>query len=321
LLDDGSVRCWGRNDQGQCGYGHDEFLTHLVPSDLGTVELDGTAVALTTSSNHTCALLDDGAVRCWGRNGTAQLGLGHTENIGDDEKPGSQPAVDVGGDVVQIAALGNHTCALLDGGAVRCWGLGSEGRLGYGNTLMIGDDELPSSAGDINLGITAVQIGGGTFHTCVRGDNGNVRCFGDGLDGALGYGSFEDIGDDEVPAQVGNTKIGTGVEVLASGAGHNCVVTDLATVRCWGRDNVHQLGLPGGVEDIGDDEPPSVPFAVEVGGSVVQLALGRFHSCALLEHGAVRCWGDGTHGALGYGNAVTIGDDETPADAGDVPVF
>jgi alpha-tubulin suppressor-like RCC1 family protein len=321
LLDDGAVRCWGRNNQGQCGYGHDDFLTDVIPSSLGTVDLGGTAVALTAGSNHTCALLDDGTVRCWGRNVTAQLGLGHTENIGDDETPASQPAVDVGGDVVQIAGAGYHTCAALEGGAVRCWGLGTFGRLGYGNTEMIGDDELPSAAGDIDLGIDAVQVGGGDFHTCVRGDMSEVRCFGHGLDGALGYGSFQDVGDDEVPADVGDSIIGTGVDLLASGAAHNCVVTDLATVRCWGRDGLHQLGLPGGEEDIGDNEPPSAAAEVDVGGNVVQLSLGTYHSCALLEHGAVRCWGDGTQGALGYGNALVIGDDETPAEAGDVPVF
>ena len=59
---------------------------------------------------------------------------------------------------------------------------------------------------------------------------------------------------------------------------------------------------------------------VEVGGSVLQIAVGRLHSCALLDSGAVRCWGFGLAGQLGYGNTGDIGDDETPASAGDVQV-
>jgi hypothetical protein len=56
------------------------------------------------------------------------------------------------------------------------------------------------------------------------------------------------------------------------------------------------------------------------GGTVVQIYASLFHTCALLDTGAVRCWGSSGNGKLGYGNSVTIGDDETPASAGDVDI-
>ncbi len=79
---------------------------------------------------------------------TGELGYGHTNNIGDDESPASAGDVNVGGSVTQIAAGGRHSCAVLMGGAVRCWGSNEHGELGYGHTKNIGDNESPAS--DVN---------------------------------------------------------------------------------------------------------------------------------------------------------------------------
>ena len=100
---------------------------------------------------HTCALLEGGMVRCWGIGVNGQLGYANQNHIGDDETPASTGDVNVGGTVVQITAGGYHTCALLEGDAARCWGAGAFGRLGYGNTNNIGDDESPASAGDVDV--------------------------------------------------------------------------------------------------------------------------------------------------------------------------
>ena len=100
---------------------------------------------------HTCALLDTGTVRCWGPGDGGQLGHGTTDTVGDDETPDSAGDAAVGATVVQLAAGGGHTCAVLDTGAVRCWGAGTSGQLGYGNPNSIGDDELPASAGDVPI--------------------------------------------------------------------------------------------------------------------------------------------------------------------------
>jgi len=85
-----------------------------------------------------------------------------------------------------------------------------------------------------------------------------------------------------------------------------------------------QLGYAN-THDIGDDEDPATAGDVAIGAPVRQLAAGLVHTCALVQlptnTTAVRCWGSGGNGQLGYGNATTIGDDETPMSAGDVPVL
>jgi alpha-tubulin suppressor-like RCC1 family protein len=194
--------------------------------------------------------------------------------------------------------------------------------LGYGNKNTIGDDETPATAGDVNLGGTAVQVAAGAAHTCALLDTGEVRCWGVGNSGALGYGNQNDIGDDEVPASAGAVAVGGRVIELSSGGTANtCALLEGGRVRCWGSGAFGQNGY-GNTQNIGDDETPASAGDVDVGGPVVQLDSAIFKTCALLDSGRVRCWGNGGFGALGYGNGETIiGDDETPASAGDVPLF
>ena len=113
------------------------------------------------------------------------------------------------------------------------------------------------------------------------------------------------------------------MERIAAGYQSTCAVMTSGELRCWGYNYNGQLGLPElhREEDLGDDEVPSSADPIDVGGRVVDVAIGRFHTCALLESGQVRCWGSSQGGKLGYGNDEPIGDDETPAQAGDVPLF
>ena len=96
----------------------------------------------------------------------------------------------------------SHSCALLVNDSLLCWGFGANGRLGYGDQTTIGDDELPSSAGAISLGGTAVQLSAGGDSTCTLLDTGAVRCFGANSIGQLGYAHRFDIGDDELPSDL-----------------------------------------------------------------------------------------------------------------------
>ena len=132
---------------------------------MGDVNVGGHVVQISAGGSHTCALLDNGAVRCWGSNEYGQLGYPNTPNIGDDEPAGAGGDVVLGGPAIQISAGGIMTCALLATGSVRCWGYGADGGLGYGNTNNIGDDETPASAGDVPIGGRAVQLSAGVA-TC-----------------------------------------------------------------------------------------------------------------------------------------------------------
>lgn len=316
LLDGGTVRCWGASMWGELGYPGEDGIDDAASA--GDVDLGGTAVQVATGSSHTCAVLDTGAVRCWGRGNFGLLGYGNDEDIGDDETPAEAGDVPVGGAVVQIAVGGAHTCALLDTGAVRCWGAGEWGRLGYGNVDDIGDDETPASAGDVDIGGKVLQIDAGTAHTCALLEGGGVRCWGRNFQGPLGQPGIGDVGNDETPASVGDIPLGGTAIQVSAGLAHSCAVLDTGAVRCWGYPDNGRLGY-GNTEQVGQANPPSDAGDVDVGDTVVQVSAGYDHTCAALELGRVRCWGLAQSGRLGYGNLDDIGDDETPASAGDVP--
>ncbi len=320
LLETGAVRCWGRGEYGQLGYGNtNDIGDNEAPATAGDVNVGGPVVQLVAGFSHTCVLLETGAVRCWGRGEYGQPGYGNTNDIGDNEAPATAGDVNVGGPAVQLAAGGWHTCALLETGAVRCWGDGAFGALGYGNTNDIGDDEAPATAGDVNIGGPVAQLAAGGLHTCALLETGALRCWGRGLFGQLGYGNTNNIGDNETPATAGDVNVGGSVAQLAAGAWHTCALLETGALRCWGDGEDGQLGY-GNTNNIGDNEVPATAGDVNVGGPVAQLAAGGYHTCALLETDAVRCWGYGLYGQLGYGNMSNIGDNETPASAGDVDV-
>ncbi|HEY6560388.1 MAG TPA: hypothetical protein VI072_24055 [Polyangiaceae bacterium] len=367
------MRCWGRGDLGQLGYGNTSNIgDNELPASAGDINVGDPVKQIALGESHTCALLTNGAVRCWGSSWSGVLGYGDNSQIGDNEPPASAGYVNVGGPAQQIAAGSAHTCVLLTSGRVRCWGYGAEGRLGYGNTNTIGDNEFPAFAGDVDLGGSIVkQIGLGRGHTCALVSTGPVRCWGRALwgeigygtmanngdyespatagevnvggavqqlavgpshtcalltsgatrcwgysgDGQLGYGNYENIGDDEHPVSAGDVNVGSPVRQLVAGSAHTCALLTTGAVRCWGKAESGQLGYGNTTEN----RTPASAGNVNVGGTVQQLAAGFAHTCALLTTGAVRCWGDNFYGQLGYGNTNNIGDNETPASAGDVP--
>lgn len=318
LLSIGLPVCWGDGAFGRLGYGNEQIIgDDEAPFTAGVVDVNATAVQISASSAHTCALLTGGSVRCWGNGFWGRLGYGNTEHIGDDETPASVGTVDVGGRVVQLATGAQHTCALLDGGTVRCWGNGQEGRLGYGNILGVGETNTPASVGDVPVGAPVQQITAGFRHTCALLDTGAVRCWGDGTNGQLGYGNTDHVGDDETPASAGDVDIGGPAVQIAGGSLHTCALLETGSVRCWGGGS-YRLGY-GNTETIGDDEVPATAGDIDIGGVSVQIATRYNHTCALLDTGSIRCWGGNNRGQLGYGHTESIGDDETPASAGDVP--
>jgi alpha-tubulin suppressor-like RCC1 family protein len=330
----GAARCWGFGGNGRLGYGSlasigdDETPGSVAPLDFGP---GAVVTALAAGRAHTCALLSDGTVHCWGFGGDGRLGYANTESIGDDEPAGSAGAVALGGPATAITAGTAHTCALRADGAVLCWGYAGQGRLGYGglgpdplptglDPPRIGDDETPASAGAVSLGGPAIAISAGGDHTCALLATGAVRCWGVGALGALGYGDERNIGDNELPSAAGPVELGghTATAIDAGGA-HTCAVLDDKSVRCWGYGLNGELGL-GNTNSVGATQTPATVPSVDLGpGAAVRaIAAGGAHTCALLEDGSVHCWGRNQLGQLGYARLDSIGDDEPPASAGAV---
>lgn len=259
----------------------------------------------------------DGRVRCWGANDVGQLGLGNTDPVSVSQKPSASAPVDLGGRTVALAAGGAHTCALLESGAVRCWGWNVHGQLGLGNTQPIGDNEKPSAVAPVSLGATATAISAGPGHSCAVLAGGAVRCWGHNLHGELGLGHTRDVSSTLEPAAVEPIRLGGAAVQISSGGlvlgeGHSCAVMANGQVRCWGYNNAGQLGY-GHKLWVGDDEHPESVEPVRLDSeAAVAIAAGGDHSCAALASGALRCWGSGATGALGNGNKTSIGDDEHP---------
>lgn len=223
-------------------------VTTTGPGAADGNEAPGSPLAyrsLSAGTSHTCAILDDGRLKCWGDNGQGRLGLGDFVDRGDD--PGEMgehlPAVDLGTGrtATSVVASEAHTCALIDNGQVKCWGVNFGGRLGLEDTVDRGGapgqmgDALPPV--DLGTGRTATAIAAGRYHTCAILDDGQVKCWGANTFGNLGYGDTanrgDDVGDmgDDLPV----VDLGTGRSAvsLSAGSDHTCAILDNATVKCW----------------------------------------------------------------------------------------
>ena len=355
VTDAGSLICWGDDSEGQRGVTLDELSSRRASSisegfdpesDAGAYLASASRVVdgakqVTTGAAHSCALLKDGSVSCWGRNVEGQVG-------GSGEAAMLTAPTDTGvTGATQIDAGASHTCAVVEAG-VMCWGSGKYGQSGRAQSA---DPLPPALVPDTE---SAVEVSCGVRHTCARSSNGEVRCWGELIDesgapqitpdptpmpelralgisagagqscalteafavvcwgnndsGQLGDGTFAPRA---TPVGVLGFEAGAG-QVAAGGGeldgrlvGHSCAIDKSAQVACWGRSAEGQLGV-----GLGDDR--ANPQAVLLSrvfnasdqptlGNAQQLALGAFHSCSVGSQGSLFCWGDDRSQQLGTG--------------------
>jgi alpha-tubulin suppressor-like RCC1 family protein len=348
-LIDGTVKCWGENNYGQLGLGDtvnrgdNTAAGHQMGSQLAPVAL-GTgryAVALSVGYWHSCAVLDDGTVKCWGDNQYGQLGLGSSvATVGGQsgQMGDSLSAVNLGSSlkVVQVAAGYAHTCVLLQEGAIKCWGYNGEGQLGLGDTVNRGlsASDMGSNLASLDLGgWPASQISAGTDHTCAVLGNGSTKCWGNNIYGQLGQGDYTNRGDE--PNEMGNNLVAIDLGTnhtamqISAGGGFTCAILNDATVKCWGRNDDGILGTYWCQDEEGDvgscsnsnfptpvhgygvesgqmgDSLPTVNLGS--GRTVKSLSAANSSTCALLDDGTLKCWGNNDYGQLGIGNTTAIG--------------
>ncbi|MGE0357588.1 MAG: FG-GAP-like repeat-containing protein [Burkholderiales bacterium] len=291
LTSGGGVKCWGNNFEGELG----DNSTNLSNVPVDVAGLASGAADVAAGQFHTCALTTGGGVKCWGQNGSGQLG--------DNTGAVSLVPVDVSGlasGVAQVAAGYDHSCARTTGGALKCWGLNLQGQLGdNSNTNRL----LPVDVSGLASGVT--DVAAGQFHTCALVAGGGTKCWGRAQEGQVGNGSGSPA---LVPADV--TGLASGVANLDAGGDHNCAALAAGGVKCWGRNNDGQVG---DLTELNRFVPVDV---LGLAGAVVDIALGGNHSCALHEGGAAKCWGNGAIAGLGdnFGNRAT------PVDVAAFPV-
>ncbi len=346
---DGQVKCWGDNTYRRLGQGVYSFAQGDDPGEMGNglPVLDmGTgrhALQVAPGESHTCAVLDNGRVRCWGQNLFGALGLGPVGSRGDEpgEMGDALPYVDLGSDdlgdpllATQVTSGRYFSCALIVGGQVKCWGVNWSGQLGLGDTQIRGDDademgdalpfvDLGSDSGGAHLVVQAIDAG--QNFVCALFNSGLIKCWGSGVYGALGYGNNSAVG--LAPTDMGNNlpfvDLGGNGSVTASaisiGYNHSCALLTSKRIKCWGINSMGQLGqgngrsIGSGTNTMGDNLPP-----IDLGDDGAQtpqpllaqaITTGVYHTCALVTDGRVRCWGGNFSGVLGYVSVGNIGDE------------
>lgn len=223
LLSDGMIKCWGHNYYGQLGDATAPYYYYSTPVIVSGIT-NATAVSAGWSY-HTCALLSDGLVKCWGYNGIGQLGNGTTTD--------SSTAILVSGitNATAIAAGDDHNCALLSDETIKCWGYSYYGQLGDGRRREYSRTPVLVS------GITdATAIAAGGHHTCALLSDSTVKCWG--------YNSGRDLGNGtRMPAMTPLLVSGiTNATAIAAGENYTCALLSDNTVKCWGRNSSGQLG-------------------------------------------------------------------------------
>lgn len=281
VTESGGVKCWGKNEHGELGNGTNSDSS--VPVDV--VGLQRGVRAVVAGWGHTCALMDSGGVKCWGYNDNGELGNAFNSN--------SNIPVDVSGldgGVISIDAADDHTCVVLAGGNVGCWGYNEYGQLGDGATV---DRNVPVYVPGQPVGAHAVAAGWG--HTCALLATGGVKCWGNNELGQLGDGS--DAENRTKPVYVSGMTYD--VSAITADGGHTCALKTNGIVMCWGANKYGQLGD-------GTGEIRKVPVAVAgLNMKVWKLVAGWNTTCAIGEAGELACWGWNYYGQLGNGIRTT----------------
>jgi len=316
LLASGGVECWGSNEKGQLGDGTTN--DSLIPRAVTGI---GTATAVSVNVWNACAVLASGAVKCWGYDGAGELGDGVPKAMS------TTPVTVVGISTATAVGVGaEHSCALLAGGTVQCWGAGGDGQLGNG---VYSGSYVPVTVTGIS---TATALSVGWAHTCALLASGEVQCWGANQNGTLGnnttthsstpvtvsslsgatavsagetsscaltasgevkcWGSI--AGWDQFNFAVGVGGLGGPAKAVASsGNAYVCVVLRTGSVKCFGANYYGQLGNP----TAGNPNPS--PVLVQGINSPTKLVTGEEFTCALFSGGMMKCWGYNYYGQLG----------------------
>ena len=285
VMDDGALLCWGSGSSGQLGDGGTTF--HAMPNevDLGSGR---SAVSVSAGSRHTCAILDDGSLKCWGNNPSGQLGLGHTQS----QLTPSQVNLGAGRTAVAVSGGSSHTCAILDDGSLKCWGMNNYGQIGDGSIAT----RLTPRPVNLGLGMMAVEISLGSGHTCAILNDSSVKCWGANYDGQLGDGTQQDrVTPTSVQLDAGRTA----VAISASSERFTCAALDNGSVACWGNNGNGQQGHDNSTNQL----IPSYA-GLDLSDVAVDISIGGnadYQTCAVMDSGTLKCWGSNSNGQLGDG--------------------
>jgi cysteine-rich repeat protein len=341
---DDNLYCWGNNSRGELGIGSTRART-LPDLDRPTA-LFATPAEVKVGYHVACSLLSTAKARCWGGYDHGALGVGTVAfDIGDGQGDGAgigefpnSATYNVQGlseDITDLSGSYLTFCAISQG-SLFCWGRNDLGQAGYPVTHL--GAAIWQTPRAVEMGnVALVQASVATDHGCVVDDRGVVRCWGSSVSGALGYPGIGLIGVDRDPAadylrQHYGVREDAGVDYAAFSVADAGVALDGG----MGYDDAGSGANDAGTAPVDAGTYPLKPGAVDLGDfddepgldRVATVVAGHQSSCAIMETGTLRCWGNNEFGRLGYGpNLPEIGFSQTPAKAyrehgyADVPVF
>jgi alpha-tubulin suppressor-like RCC1 family protein len=326
VLETDALKCWGWNEDGQLGLGDTNSRGDspaTTPNQLPAINLGANRKVKGVSAGgyHTCALLDNDTVKCWGISDVGQLGLESNNSFGNQANTmgDSLPIVNLGKGLTPISIISGwaHSCAQLSDGTAKCWGWNEFGQLGIGDKLdrgiqskQMGEDLVAISFGP-NKKIT--KLVPGQHHTCAHLSDLSMRCWGKNDRGQLGVEDNDNRGDS--PANSGTrldeVKIKLPIKQMGVGLNHSCAILINQTVYCWGQNSSGALGQGSTLDRggrPGDLSEDLVPVALGTLAIVKKISIGGEHSCAILDDYTVKCWGLNDSGQLGQGDTQNRGD-------------
>lgn len=272
--------CWGSNEFGQLGNGN--LLETPVP--VPVEGLIGPVASVSTGASHTCAVMEYGAVFCWGLNSNGQLGDGTSEL-----RPWPVPVVGLSEPVVQVSAGYTHTCALTQRGSVLCWGdaesVQSASTSAHSLSIPLPVVGLPSAV---------ISISAGLESTCALTVVGNVFCWGENTYGQLGNRMAHHFA--VAPTLVAG--LSGRVSAISHHAYHTCATLASGEAQCWGHNAFGQLGNATYRDQLR-------PVLVSSTETFLRVQTGRSQTCGITAGGSVTCWGDNGSGQLGDGSRIT----------------
>ena len=339
ILDNQELMCVGWNYEGTLGNGNNKdvgFDVDTMGAFLVPVNLPSSThpIQVSCGGSHTCVILSDASVRCWGFSYNGCLGGENYNHKGSSPAHMGDALVAVklgtGRTAKQLTTTEWNTCALLDDDTVKCWGLPDYGVLGFkvsgydvvgGGRNTMGDNLRPIELG-LPEAVTVRALKGGTYFSCVHLSDSNVKCWGQNQHGQLGQGDTKNRGElsSDMGAGLQNLDFGPGVTVktMSLGRHHACaVLNDFAGVVCWGKGQSGQLGY-GDVSDYGKTSRVLSQRVLMAQYDVIKsIHCGPSTTCITLVNGKMKCWGE-NYGRLGIDTTASVG--KEPSQMGDALV-
>lgn len=274
----GTLYCFGSNTYGKLGDSTTIYRPGPTIVDKG-VSYSKVAIGKGNPGDHTCAITTAGILKCWGYNAYGQLGLGDTMSKSLPFK------VDGTTTYSEISNGLSHSCGVTTDGTLKCWGANFYAQVGDGTAT------TRTTPTTIDSGTNYALVSSGSYHNCAITTTGVLKCWGDNSFGQLGMASTATTQNTPVVVDAG-----VSYSSIQAGEQYTCGITSTGVLKCWGYNNIGQLG-------VGDLTLRNSPQVVDSGITYAKISTASSHTCGITTSGVLKCWGQNSSYQLGNGNA------------------